>query len=167
MANYTPPKPHYGGHLGLIGLLAMIGITGCVAFTERMASTNAWMPSWAQQTSGEAPVLKPAQAVTEDNMKAVFIVRFEADPDLSPVGKTFRKDEAASRDTFSKWAEDRQQLNGLKLISASYSGEFILGLPEDSDRTPDEVLESINSMDNLVYAERDVMAGVGKKGSTE
>ncbi|MEL7231707.1 MAG: hypothetical protein AAGJ85_04275, partial [Pseudomonadota bacterium] len=125
MASYTPPKPHYGGHLGLIGLLAMIGLTGCVAFNERMASTNVWMPSWAQQTSSEAPILKPAQAVTEAEMKAVYIVRFDADPELNSVGRTFRKDAAGSRANFAEWAKDKPELDGLKLIRASFSGELL------------------------------------------
>ncbi|MEO1642200.1 MAG: hypothetical protein AAFR74_02610 [Pseudomonadota bacterium] len=167
MASYTPPKPHYGGHLGLVGLLAMIGLTGCVAFNEQMVATNTWLPSWAQQTSGKVPVLKPAQAVTEADMKAVYIVRFDADPELNSVGRNFRKAPATSRATFDEWAKDKPELDDMKLIRASFSGELLLGLPDDSDRTPDDVLKTLNGMDNLVYAERDVMAGVGKKDSTE
>ncbi|MEM8615393.1 MAG: hypothetical protein AAGF20_00510 [Pseudomonadota bacterium] len=167
MADYTPPKPHYGGHLGLIGLLAMIGLTGCVAFNERMASTNAWMPSWAQQTRGEAPKTTRAQAVTEAQMKAVYIVRFEPDPDLISISKGFRKDPTGSRAAFLEWTQGRPALDCLSLISASYSGELILGLPEENERSADEALEGINAMDNLVYAERDVMAGVGSQEGSE
>lgn len=167
MASYTPAKPHYGGHLGLLGLLAMLGLTGCMALGEAMPAGASWMPSWAQQTSTNAPDVLPAQAVTEADMKAVYIVRFDADPALTPIGREFRKDTAGSRAAFEDWAADRPELEGLKLIRASFSGELILGLPQDSARTEEEVLAALNSMENLVYAERDVMAGVGQKGEEE
>lgn len=167
MASYTPPKPHYGGQLGLLGLLAMLGLTGCMALTEAMPAGASWMPGWAQQTSGDAPAILPAQAVTEAEMKAVYIVRFEADPELTPVGRTFRKDADSARTAFADWAAERPALEDLKLIRASYSGELILGLPSDSARAPEAVLDGLNAMENLIYAERDVMAGVGQNGENE
>lgn len=167
MASYIPPKPHYGGQLGLLGLLAMLGLTGCMALSEAMPAGATWMPSWAQQTSADTPAVLPAQAVSEAEMKAVYIVRFEADPGLTPVGRQFRKDATAARAAFADWAADKPELEGLDLIRASYSGELILGLPKDTDRTPDGVLEALNTMENLIYAERDVMAGVGQRGDVE
>lgn len=169
MASHIPQKAHYGGHLGLIGLLGMLTLTGCIAASQTLDTGAGWLPAWAQQTSGntQAPVLKPAQAVTEATMKAVYIVRFDANRALSPVGQGFRKDPAASRATFAEWAKDYPALEGLKLIRASYSGELILGLPSDSARDSDGVLEALNRMDNLVYAERDVMADAGRTGADE
>lgn len=167
MATYKPPKAHYGGQLGLLGLIGMLVLTGCIAASEQMDSGMTWLPAWAQQTNGSAPDVLPAQAVTEAQMKAVYIVRFDADPELAPVGKGFRKDAAASRATFASWAKSHAALEDLKLIRASYSGELILGLPEESERGGDAVLDALNAMENLVYAERDVMAGVGQKGEDE
>ncbi|MEM7493924.1 MAG: hypothetical protein AAF296_11105 [Pseudomonadota bacterium] len=55
MAYYRPPKPHYGGQLGVIGLLVMIGVTGWVAFNEDMLNTPNWMPSWAKPAETAMP----------------------------------------------------------------------------------------------------------------
>jgi hypothetical protein len=167
MAHYTPPKPHYGGQLGLLGLLSMLALTGCMTLADRMPGAMSWLPAMAQPASDHTPVALPVHAVSEADMKAVFIVRFDADPALDPVGKTFRKDAAYARATYQDWAQNRPALKDLKLISASYSGELILGLPKDSPREANTVLQDIQAMSNLAYAERDVMAQTGQKGGPQ
>ena len=167
MAHYTPPKPHYGGQLGLLGLLCMLTLTGCMTLADRMPGAMSWMPVMAQQTSTATPAKQPIEAISEADMKAVYIVRFETDPDLTPVGRTFRKDTAGARATYRDWASTRPALKDLQLIRASYSGELILGLPKASERNADTVLTDIQAMDNLAYAERDVMAQAGQKGETQ
>jgi len=167
MAHYTPPKPHYGGQLGLLGLLCMLALTGCMTLADRMPGAMSWMPVMAQQTSTSTPTPQPTEAISEADMKAVYIVRFEADPELTPVGRTFRKNTAGARATYQEWASTRPALKDLQLIRASYSGELILGLPKASDREARAVLEDLQAMDNLAYAERDVMALPGQKGETQ
>lgn len=160
MAPKTKPQPHRGGHIGLAALLAMLIATGCVAWTESTSKGGlSFLPAWGQG-SAEAPAALPAQATTVSAPAASFIVRFDNEPVLSEIGKSFRRDEAGARAKFATWLEAYPELEGLRLSRASYSGELILILPSDDpmERTPNDVLSTLKAMDNLVYAELDVMA---------
>lgn len=159
----TSTRPHRGGQIGLVALLAMLVATGCVAWTEGTSEGGlSFLPAWAQQgDDGEqAPVIIPADAKTINGPAASFIVRFENEPVLSEIGKSFRRDGDGARAKFADWVKEHPEVEGLKLSRASYSGELILVLPSDDSqgRSPEDVLEALRGMDNLAYAELDVMA---------
>lgn len=167
MAPKTKPQPHRGGYIGLAALLAMLIATSCVAWTESTSEGGlSFLPAWGQG-SVETPATLPAQANTVSAPAASFIVRFDNEPLLSEIGKSFRRDEVAARAKFATWLEDHPELEGLRLSRASYSGELILILPSDDpmERTPSDVLSTLKAMDNLAYAELDVMAKAS--GGTE
>lgn len=156
-------SPHYGGQLGFAALLCMLSVTGCVTFTDQGANVS-FLPGWAQQTTQTVPVL-PADAVLISQPAATFIVRFDDEPDLDQMGRNFRRDEAGTRAAFKDWAASHKQLDGLYLVRASYSGELILALPMDdpAGRSPDDVIASLETIDNLAYAEIDEMATTSER----
>lgn len=177
----THKKSHWGGHLGATALLAMLLFTSCVAYSEQTANGGlAWLPAWTQsqaprpgdtvpvtgpQTTPPAPSPKaptdlPATVEQVRQAEARFIVRFEDEPLLSNVGKTFRRDERSARASYRLWQQQNPKMTGIELLRASYSGELILVLPSDDpqNRTADDVLNALQTMDTLVYAEPDSSA---------
>jgi hypothetical protein len=160
LAPKIKPQPHRGGQIGLVALVAMLIATGCVAWTEKTSNGGlSFLPAWGQDRV-ETPQELPAEAETVSAPAASFIVRFDNEPVLSEIGKSFRRDQAAARKKFAAWLEDHPALQGLRLSRASYSGELILILPSDDPkgRSPEDVLKTLNAMENLAYAELDVMA---------
>ncbi len=153
-------RPHYGGQMGLMALLCMLGVTGCMAFVDNSGSTSI-LPGWAQAASYSEPV----DATLISAPAATFIVRFHDDPDLQYVSRNFRRDEAATRDVFRKWAAQYPELKGLNLVRASYSGELILSLPanDPAGRSPKDVIAALETMSNLAYAEIDSMATASER----
>ncbi|MHA7898235.1 MAG: hypothetical protein ACX94B_00115 [Henriciella sp.] len=156
-------SPHYGGQIGFLALLCMLTVTGCVTFTEHGTSVS-FLPGWAQQTSQVRPVL-PAEAVQVSDAAATFIVRFKNEPEVDQMARNFRRDEAGTRAAFRNWANAHKQLEGLHLVRASYSGELILALPMDdpAGRSPADVIASLETIDNLAYAEIDEMATTSRR----
>ncbi len=159
----TRIAPHYGGHFGLAALLCMLSVTGCVAFTDQSGSIG-FLPSWAQDRVDQTPVIA-AEAVQISDPAATFIVRFDDEPELEQVCKNFRRDEPGTRAAFRDWASEHPELDGLHLVRASYSGELILALPVDdpAGRSPYDVIEALETIDNLAYAELDEMATASKR----
>lgn len=154
-------KPHLGGHLGLTGLLVMLTATSCVALSEAQNETRAlWLPAWAQTAQPVSQPVHPATALTETSKETTFIVRFENEPLLSDVGKSFRSDPKSAQASFKLWQKQHPDMQGIKLVRASYSGELILALPENDplDRQAEDVLKALRAMDTLVYAEPDSLA---------
>lgn len=160
LAKRNALRPHYGGHMGLMALLCMLGVTGCMAFAENTGATS-FLPGWAQTTSYS----EPTDATLVSANAATFIVRFNNEPELQQVSRNFRRDEAATREVFRKWAAQYPQLEGLELVRASYSGELILGLPvnDPAGRSPKDVIAALETMSNLAYAEIDSMATASER----
>ena len=154
--------PHYGGHIGLIALLSMLTVTGCVAFTNQNAAFG-FLPA-LPQASFQQPALGVAQANLVRADAATFIVRFNDEPELQQVYRNFRRDEAATRQAYKDWASNHPQLKNLYLVRASYSGELILALPanDPAGRTARDVIAALQSMDNIAYAEIDSMASANE-----
>lgn len=160
-------KPHLGGHLGLTGLVIMLLFTGCVAVAEQRSEAGAhWLPAWAQTTSQTGATTDPAgtthtdTADAEDASDMLFIVRFENEPLLGDVGKAFRRDPKSAQDSFKLWQKQNPDMQGLRLVRASYSGELILALASDDPqgRQAGDVLRSLRAMPTLIYAEPDSLA---------
>ncbi|MBR9834410.1 MAG: hypothetical protein GYB42_04320 [Alphaproteobacteria bacterium] len=121
-----------------------------------------WWPKWFSLQSPQTQPVVSQQAALE-RPAATFIVRFQGEPVLDDICKTFRRDEAGARAKFETWQQDHPAMQGLVLMRASYSGEIIVGLSRDDalKRTPGQVLEDLRGMDNLVYAETDEIAQPG------
>lgn len=154
--------PHYGGQMGLVSLLCMLCVTGCVTFTDQSGSLTIF-PSWAQTSSTATPVLQASQLQVVAPA-ATFIVRFNDEPDLVYVYRNFRRDEPATRAAYEKWATGHGQLQGLHLVRASYSGELVLALPRNDPmgRSPRDVIAALETIDNLAYAEIDSVASASE-----
>jgi len=154
--------PHYGGHIGLMALLCMLSLTGCVAFTDQSGAFGL-MPAWSQ-TSVQQQSVGLTQANLISAPAATFIVRFNDEPELDQVCRNFRRDEAGTRQAYLDWASDHAQLEGLYLVRASYSGELILALPanDPAGRSARDVIAALESIDNLAYAEIDSMASASE-----
>lgn len=150
--------PHLGGQFGLIGLLSMLCVTGCVTFSEPNYSYG-FLPQWLQFRIDQ-PAVSVRQAAPVSAPAATFIARFNDEPELETICKNFRRDEAAARDAFTAWAASYDQLNGLQLVRASYSGELILGLPKNdpAGRSPRDVIAAVETIKNLDYIEIDSIA---------
>ncbi|MEL7111947.1 MAG: hypothetical protein AAFZ74_15040 [Pseudomonadota bacterium] len=155
--------PHYGGQIGFAALLCMLTVTGCVTFSDQGSGVG-FLPGWAQQTRQVTPVL-PAEAIRVSEPAATFIVRFKNEPELEQMARNFRRDESGTRTAFLDWAAAHKQLDGLQLVRASYSGELILALPMDdpAGRSPRDVIASLETIDNLAYAEIDEMASTSTR----
>jgi hypothetical protein len=158
-------RAHYGGHLGLLALLSVLVAAGCVTVMEERGVQSNWIPGWANLAKQQGAVF-PAQAKTIENVDTVatFIVRFDSEPVLDEVGKSFRRDEAGARAVFADWQAKHPEVQGLILQRASYSGELILGLRRDDTqgRSAKDVLKALQAMDNNAYAELDGTATIGK-----
>lgn len=132
-------------------------LSGCIALPQSGVNGSAsWLPRWVQSAKAQ-PVTQPA---AEQPQAATFIVRFNNEPDLAEVAKSFRRDGAGARAKFNTWCSKQPGIEGLVLVRASYSGELVLGLPHDDpqNRTPDDILTTLKSMDNLAYADIDAVA---------
>ncbi|MEO0607284.1 MAG: hypothetical protein AAFY82_03575, partial [Pseudomonadota bacterium] len=156
-----PETPHYGGQIGLVALLCMLSVTGCVAFTGTDGSIG-FLPNWAQKRI-DGPVLIPAtntQAVSISAPAATFIVKFENEPALETVYRNFRRDEEATRAAYQAWAAGHAQLKGLALVRASYSGELVLALPQNDPlkRSVRDVITQVETIETLDYIEIDSVA---------
>lgn len=101
--------------------------------------------------------------VDAEQPAATFIVKLRDEPRFTMISKTFRRDGVAARKVFDGWCDDHPQFDGLTLESASYSGELVIGLPARDARTASDVLTAFRALDNLVYAELDVMAHPSKR----
>lgn len=154
--------PHYGGHIGLIALLSMLSVTGCVAFSDQSGAFG-FMPAWSQNSVQQQSV-GLSQATLISAPAATFIVRFNDEPDLVQVCRNFRRDEAGTRQAYLDWASSHAQLEGLYLVRASYSGELILALPanDPAGRSARDVIAALESIENLAYAEIDSMASASE-----
>lgn len=154
--------PHYGGQIGMVALVCMLFATGCVTFTDNTGSLT-FMPTFAQNST-ERPTLVTAQTVPVSAPAATFIVKFNDVPELTPVYRNFRRDEAGTRAIYRDWAAQYRALEGLQLVRASYSGELILALPKNdpAGRSPRDVIAALETMDNLAYAEVDSIASTTK-----
>ena len=157
-------SPHYGGQIGLLVLASMLALTGCVAFADQSGSAG-FLPGWSKGTSTANAILL-ADSTTAQAPAATFIVRFKNEPALDPVYRNFRRDEAGTRSTFEAWAASHEQLEGLILVRASYSGELILGLPQNDPlgRSARDVIASLQTIDSLAYAEIDSIATTSEEG---
>ena len=151
---------------GLLVSLSLFTATGCMALPPSGTQGSAsWLPRWFQ-TAEAQDTSRPVQAVTtEQRPAATFIVRFNDEPVLAEIGKTYRRDGDGARAKFERWCTEHAELDGLTLVRASYSGELVIGLPHDDplNRTPADVLAALNAMDNLAYAELDAIAHPGAK----
>lgn len=156
-------KAHYGGHLGLLALLSVLVAAGCVTVMEERGVQSNWIPGWANLAKQQGTVI-PAQATTIEDADTVatFIVRFDDEPVLSEIGKSFRRDEAGAREAFAKWQADHPDAQGLILKRASYSGELILALPRNdaAGRSAKDVIKALQAMENNAYAELDATASI-------
>jgi len=163
MIDRAHSSPHYGGQIGFVALLSMLCVTGCVTLADQ-SGTIGFLPGWAKTSAAPLPV-QVVEAKLINAPAATFIVRFNNVPQLDPVYRNFRRDEAATRAAYSAWASDFPQLEGLLLVRASYSGELILGLSADdpAGRSALDVLAALETMDILAYAEIDSMASTSER----
>ncbi len=148
---------------GVSALLAIFVIGGCASLVGGGPSgAMGWLPGWAQVSQVQKAEI-PAQARTVEHPAATFIVRFDADPVITDICRTFRRDGTGARAKFTRWSTKYPELAGLTLYRASYSGELLLALPHNdpNNRTPKQVLTALQSMDNLAYAELDEIAHPG------
>ncbi|MEQ9315893.1 MAG: hypothetical protein RLN72_08565, partial [Henriciella sp.] len=91
-----------------------------------------------------------------------LIVRFDDEPVLDELARSFRKDPDAARARFTQWSADKPALKGLFLDSASYSGELVL--TNSGPRSRDQAIADIKAMDNIAYVEPDYSAEASKEG---
>lgn len=153
--------PHYGGQIGLVALLCMLSVTGCVAFTGSDSSIG-FLPKWAQKRI-DTPIIIPAtntQAAKPAEPAATFIVKFKNEPDLETVYRNFRRDEAGTRAAYAAWAAGHAPLKGLDFVRASYSGELVLALPKNdpAGRSVRDVIAQVETIDSLDFIEIDSVA---------
>lgn len=160
----TEVPSHYGGQLGLLVLASMLALTGCMAFADQSGSAG-FLPGWAKGTATSGSIVL-ADSSAAQAPAATFIVRFKNEPALDPVYRNFRRDEAGTRSAFKAWAASHDQLTGLVLVRASYSGELILGLPKNDPhgRSAREVIAALQTIDSLAYAEIDSIATTSEEG---
>jgi len=155
----------YSWPLGIFTLLAVLALSSCVGFGGSGSPAMGWLPGWSQVAVAQKTEI-PAQARTVAHPAATFIVRFDTDPVITDICRTFRRDGAGARAKFTRWSTKYPELAGLTLYRASYSGELLLALPHNDPnrRTPKQVLTALQTMDNLAYAELDEIAhpGVGE-----
>ena len=168
MALKRKNRVHHGGHLGLFALLCMLSATSCVAMAERGGPESAgFLPSWTAVAKDGPPAAIPAQLVTEEASEpvATFIVKFKPDPVLKAISQTFRRDTPGARLKFKAWANQHDELKGLQLLRASYSGDLVIALPAGAEagRKPGDIIAALNAMDNCIYAELDEIAMPGQE----
>ena len=149
----------------LMTLVCGFLLTACVSWSGPGAGLG-FMPAWSQSPVAAQQSTSVAQGVVVSAPAATFIVRFNNEPELEQVCRNFRRDEAGTRAAYSAWAAQHDQLKGLQLVRASYSGELILALPasDRSGRTARDVIAALKTIDNLAYAEIDSMASASDGG---
>ncbi|MEM7327862.1 MAG: hypothetical protein AAF437_03920 [Pseudomonadota bacterium] len=148
----------------VVTLACAFTATGCVAFSDNPNGLG-FLPAWSQPASAQQSVAV-GQAGLISAAAATFIVRFKNEPALDQVCRNFRRDEAGTRQAYESWAAQHEQLSGLKLVRASYSGELILALPanDPAGRSARDVIAALESIPNLAYAEIDSMASASSGG---
>jgi len=108
-------------------------------------------------------IQRPQGRILEE---AAFVVRFNDDPDLTPVLAQFRSNKEASQKAFAEWAAQHPELSGLTLVRVNYSGETILGYRGADDATPvsnaKDMQARLNSLSIVRYADPDYTAFPGK-----
>ena len=134
------------------------------------------MPAETGTIIDEAPVKPPVRPIMapKDGPKsgervlkqAAFVVRFNDNPELDRHLKAFRKDKAASRAAFAKWAAKHPELDGLTLERVNYSGEVVLSYRGADDANPvtnaKEMQARLNDLPIVRYADPDYTAFPGK-----
>lgn len=140
-------------------------LTGCVSWSGQGGGLG-FMPAWSQSPIAAQQSTSVAQGVVISAPAATFIVRFNNEPELEHVCRNFRRDESGTRAAYQAWAAQHDQLKGLQLVRASYSGELILALPasDRSGRSARDVIAALKTIDNLAYAEIDSMASTSDGG---
>lgn len=150
-------------YFGLAILLGALALTGCVNYSHNASPGFVnWLPAWGSFGQRQVGIVT-AQTASTAKPAATFIVRFNNEPVLTDIGKTFRRDGAGAQAKFATWQANHPSVQGLVLVRASYSGELLLGLPKNDplNRTPRQVLAALRTMDNLAYAETDEIAHPG------
>lgn len=149
----------------LVTLICGFVLTGCVSWSGQGGALG-FMPAWSQSPIVAQQSTSVAQGVVVSAPAATFIVRFKNEPELEQVCRNFRRDESGTRAAYKAWAAQHDQLDGLQLVRASYSGELILALPasDRSGRTARDVIAALKTIDNLAYAEIDSMASTSDGG---
>ncbi|MEM5515398.1 hypothetical protein WNY37_00455 [Henriciella sp. AS95] len=179
-------KHYYGGQIGLaIVALSVCAACGVAWLADSPGSSNAVLSYVPPSThTADAPIaerphisgtgdrvvdndlVRPASVTGAASTAAIveyaIIVRFEREPLIEEIGRTFRKDPEGSRAKFARWAADEPALRGLHLERASYSGEVVLA--GSGARSLSSVISEIEAMDNVVYVERDYSAKASKEG---
>ena len=110
----------------------------------------------------------PAPAVPDRQIlkQAAFIVRFNTSEETDAFIATFRKDKAASKAAFAKWAAGNPAFDGMTLERVNYSGEAILSYSGAEDANPvrsaKEIKARISAQETVRYADPDFTAFPGK-----
>lgn len=147
---------NYGVYFGLLALVFMLFVTGCMAFAQSNPSASAtnWTPAWGPLAQSQ-PVGLQGPGAQPVRPAATFIVRIKDDPDITEICRSFRRDTAGARARFATLQARYPALQGLTLEQASYSGDIVLGLPanDPQQRTPQGVLASLRAIPNVAYAE--------------
>ena len=102
------------------------------------------------------------QTAGPENAAFLLIVRFDDEPVLAEIGKSFRQDPEGARQKFRAWASGKPALAGLYLERASYSGELVLS--GGGGRSMSDTIAAIEAMDNVAYVEPDYSAKPSKEG---
>lgn len=154
---------HYGGWLGILTLVTMLAVSGCMAFAQS-GGTN-WGPAWGPLAQSQ-PLVVQNPAVSTAQPAATFIVRVKDDPVITSICRSYRRDEDSAQAQFKSWQASHPETHGLTLEGASYSGEIILGLPaaDRYNRTSRDVLAALRNMDSVAYAEIDEEAHPSGEG---
>lgn len=176
-------RHYYGGQLGL----AAVAVSVCTACGVAWLSTSddtslSFAPTSVERSEpvGAAPEVSEAGTSAETRANApdddrvristaqhsvpryTLIVRFDDEPVLDELARSFRKDPDAARTQFTRWSADKPALKGLFLERASYSGELVL--TNSGPRSRDQAIADIQAMDNIAYVEPDYSAEASKEG---
>ncbi|WP_084398453.1 hypothetical protein [Henriciella aquimarina] len=164
-----------GLNRGQIGI-AVLGVSLCAACGVAWLSTGPETATTLSLTPAQAPANSTAPKVAStggsetvrtqiagaEQTRFTLIVKFNGEPVLDEIGKTFRKDPEGAKARFQQWASGKPALAGLRLERASYSGELIL--VSAGSRSMDEAIRAIQAMDNVAYVEPDYSARPSEKG---
>ncbi|MGB3627058.1 MAG: hypothetical protein WA989_14600 [Henriciella sp.] len=176
-------RRYYGGQIGL----AVVAVSVCTAcgvawlsggddasLSYAPAGTERSEPAETTAGTPEAriDVQRPDAASDDDRVRVAtadnsvpqytLIVRFDDEPVLDEIGRSFRKDPDAARARFARWAAGKSALRGLRLERASYAGELVL--TNSGPRSRDQAIAEIEAMDNIAYVEPDYSAEASKEG---
>lgn len=173
--NETSTRTYSGGQIGL----AVIGVFLCAACGVAWLSTSDGGPDDAltfASSTHPPDAVRSKPAVTTEPEDETFsvqtagpsgpafalIVKFDGEPVLDEIAKTFRKDPDGSRAKFRDWASGKPALRGLTLERASYSGELVL--TGGAGLNARDTMAAIEAMDNVAYVEPDYSAQPSKGG---